>query len=67
VESDSVVDGFCEPDFGGGGTNVKGYTIRAWLAIEPNIYFGLNWMSSDQVAGPTLKADTFWLDANAAF
>ena len=67
VESDSVVDGFCEPDFGGGGTNVKGYTVRAWLALAPRIFLGLNWMSSDQVAGPTLKADTFWLDANAVF
>lgn len=67
VESDSVVDGFCDPDFGGGGTNVKGYAIRAALALAPRIFLGLNWMSSDQVAGPTLKADTFWLDANAVF
>jgi hypothetical protein len=67
VESDSVVDGFCDPYFGGGGTNVKGYTIRAALAIEPNVSFGLNWMSSDQVAGPTLKEDTFWLEVNGKF
>jgi hypothetical protein len=62
-----VVDGFCDPYFGGGGTNVKGYTIRAALAIEPNVSFGLNWMSSDQVAGPTLKEDTFWLEVNGKF
>jgi hypothetical protein len=67
VESDAVIDGFCEPDFGGGGTNVKGYTIRGWFALAPRIFLGLNWMSSDQVAGPTLKADTFWVDANAVF
>ncbi len=67
VESDAVVDGFCEPDFGGGGTNVKGYTIRAALAIEPNIFFALVWMSSDQVAGPTLKADNIWIDVNGKF
>ena len=24
VESDAVVDGFCDSDFGGGGTNLKG-------------------------------------------
>ncbi len=67
VESDSVIDGFCEPDFGGGGTNVKGYTIRATLALAPKVFVGLRWMSSDQVAGPTLKADTFWIDVNAIF
>jgi len=67
VESDAVVDGFCEPDFGGGGTNVKGYTIRAALALAPKIFLGLNWMSSDQVAGPTLKMDTFWLDVTAKY
>jgi len=67
VESDSVIDGFCEPDFGGGGTNVKGYTIRAALAIEPNISLALVWMSSDQVAGPTLKTDNIWFDVNGKF
>ena len=67
VESDSVVDGFCEPDFGGGGTNVKGYTIRAALALEPNVFLALAWMSSDQVAGPTLKADTLELDVSGKF
>jgi len=65
VESDAVVDGFCDSDFGGGGTNVKGYTISAALALAPKISLGLRWMSSDQVAGPTLKADTLQLDVNA--
>jgi hypothetical protein len=67
VESDSVVDGFCDSEFGGGGTNVKGYSISAALAIERNIYFSLRWMSSDEVAGPTLKADTLQLDVGGKF
>ena len=65
VESDAVVDGFCDSDFGGGGTNVKGYSIHAALALAPKIALGLHWMSSDQVAGPTLKADTLQLEVNA--
>ena len=65
VASDAVVDGFCDSDFGGGGTNVKGYSINAALALAPKISLGLHWMSSDQVAGPTLKADTLQLDVNA--
>lgn len=67
VESDAVVDGFCEPDFGGGGTNVKGYEIRAALALAPRFFMQVRWYSSDQVAGPTLRADTFMLDLNAKF
>jgi hypothetical protein len=65
VESDSVVDGFCDNNFGGGGTNVKGYTISGSLALAPKIFVVASWMSSDEVAGPTLKADTFQLDVNA--
>jgi hypothetical protein len=67
VGSDAVVDGFCDSEFGGGGTNVKGYTISAALAIQPNIFFALTWMSSDQVAGPTLKEDVLQLDVNGKF
>ena len=67
VESDSVIDGFCDNDFGGGGTNVKGYSIGAALALAPRIAVGVRWFSSDQVAGPTLKADTFQVDLNAKF
>jgi len=67
VGSDAVVDGLCDSDFGGGGTNVKGFTIAAALALAPKISLGLRWMSSDQVAGPTLKNDTFQFDLNAKF
>lgn len=65
VESDAVIDGFCDSDFGGGGTNVKGYTIGGALAITPRVFLTLRWMSSDQVAGPTLKADVIQFDVNA--
>jgi len=67
VESDAVIDGFCDSDFGGGGTNVRGYTIGGALALSPRVSLGLRWYSSDQVAGPTLKADTLLIDANATF
>lgn len=67
VESDAVIDGFCEPDFGGGGTNVKGPSISAALALAPRISLELRWMSSDQVAGPTLSEDTIMLDVNGKF
>jgi len=67
VESDAVVDGFTDSDFGGGGTNLKGFTIGATMAVSPSVRLGLRWMSANQIAGPTLKSDTLQLDLNAKF
>lgn len=67
VESDAVVDGFTDSDFGGGGTNVQGFTLGAAMALTPSIRFGIRWMSSDEIVGPPLSSDTLQLDLNAKF
>ena len=67
VESDSVVDGFCDADFGLGGTNLKGYTIYGEVAISPRVSFGLRWMSAQQVSGPPFKSDILQVDFNGKF
>lgn len=67
VESDAVVDGFCDSDFGGGGTNLKGYTIYGRLALTPRVWLGLRWMSADSIAGPTYKDDVVQFEVNAKF
>ena len=67
VESDAVVDGFADSDFGGGGTNVQGYTFGGALALGSRVAFGLRWMSSNQIAGPPLKADTLQVDVSGKF
>lgn len=67
VESDAVVDGFADSDFGGGGTNVKGFHLGTTFAITPNVNAGLRWLSSDEIAGPPLKSDTLQVDINAKF
>lgn len=67
VESDSVVDGFADSNFGGGGTNVKGYHLGASFAVSPKVRFGARWLASDEIAGPPLSSDTFQLDLNANF
>lgn len=67
VESDSIVDGFTDSDFGGGGTNVKGFHIGGAFALSPHVRAGMRWMSSDQIAGPPLKNDTLQIDLNAKF
>jgi hypothetical protein len=67
LESDAVIDGFNDNDFGGGGTNVKGYILGGKLALSKRVWLGMSWMSTSQIAGPPLKADTFWFDINAKF
>jgi len=67
VESDAVIDGFCDTDFGGGGTNLKGFTIGGSLAFSPRTWLNLRWMSADSIAGPAFRQDTFQVDFNAKF
>jgi hypothetical protein len=67
VESDSVIDGFTDSDFGGGGTNMKGFTIGGNYALSPSVRVGARWMSANEIAGPTLKSDVLQFDINAKF
>jgi hypothetical protein len=67
VESDAVIDGFCDSDFGGGGTNLKGYAVGGNLALSKNVFLGARWLSATGIAGPTYKADILQLDLNARF
>jgi hypothetical protein len=67
VGSDAVIDGFNDSEFGGGGTNVKGFTVGANLALSPRVSIGFSWMSADQIAGPPFKQDLFQFDLRARF
>ena len=67
VESDAVIDGFCDSDFGGGGTNLKGFTVGGGLGLSSRVWLGLQWMSGDSIAGPTFKDDIIQFDINAKF
>lgn len=67
VGSDAVVDGFNDSDFGGGGTNVKGCILQGAVALSPHAIFGVQWLSSDQIAGPPLRNDTLQVDFKFKF
>ncbi len=71
VESDAVVDGFVDSDFGitggFGGTNLKGYGVGGNVALSPKVSIGLRWMSANEVAGPPLKSDVVEIDLNGKF
>ncbi len=67
VESDAVIDGLNDSDFGHGGTNQEGYTLYGALALSPRFTVGARWLSSDEIAGPPLKSDIFMLDLTGKF
>lgn len=67
VETDAVVDGFADSDFGLGGTNVKGFTVYGGYAITPNVSFNIRWLSADPVTGPPSKADVLQIDITGKF
>ncbi len=69
VESDAVVDGFTDSDFGAplSGTNLKGFTFGGRLALSHNVWLGLRWMSADSIAGPQFKGDVLQVDLNGKF
>lgn len=67
VEADAVVDGFADSDFGGGGTNLKGFTLGGNVALSHRVWIGARLMSADNVSRPTYKNDTFQFDINGRF
>jgi len=67
VGSDAVVDGFNDSDFGGGGTNVKGFSFGGNLALSHGTKLGLRWLSATQVVGPVFKNDIIQLDFSGKF
>ena len=66
-QSDATVDGFNDPNFGLGGTNLKGYRLFGAVALSKHVNLFMRWMSANEVAGPTFRSDVFQLDFNAKF
>ncbi len=67
IESDALIDGFNDSDFGGGGTNMKGFAVSGAYALTPRVRVGVSWNSTTQIAGPPLKSDTLFFDLTAKF
>ncbi len=67
IESDAVVDGFTDSDFGLGGTNMKGYGVFGTWAVSPRTALGLRWVSATELVGPPLRNDTLQIDFSGKF
>ena len=66
-DSDATVDGFNDPNFGLGGTNLKGYRLFGAVALSKHINLFIRWMSANEVSGPTFRSDVLQVDFNAKF
>ncbi len=67
IGSDSVVDGFNDSDFGGGGTNMMGFTVGGFLSLSENVYLGVRWMGAESIAGPQYDTNIFYLEIDSKF
>jgi hypothetical protein len=67
IQPDAVLDAFNDHDFHMGGTNAKGYYLKASLGIFDNTWLNARWFSADEVYGPPLAIDVMQLDLNARF
>jgi Putative porin len=67
VGSDALIDGFNDNYFGGGGTNIEGYSIGAQVALSSRVKVGLRWISANELTGPPLSQDIFLFDLSAKF
>ena len=79
VGSDAVLDAFTDSDFGMGGTNNKGLTLKYSYGVAANTWLSFRWMSSDLVDSmipsalnannPNTKfsVDSIFIDLNTRF
>jgi Putative porin len=67
LESDATLDAFVDPDFGLGGTNLKGYFVGGNLGLSDNVWTTLRWMSATNIAGSPYAVDVLLVDLNAKF
>jgi hypothetical protein len=67
IQPDAVLDAFNDHDFHLGGTNAKGYFVKASYAVFDHTWLSARWFSSNEVYGPPLSIDVLQLELNASF
>lgn len=67
VEADAVIDAFVDSDFGGGGTNLKGFTLSAAVALSQRVSLAARWFSATSIGGPKFNNDVFQFEISGKF
>ncbi|HEY5756062.1 MAG TPA: putative porin [Steroidobacter sp.] len=67
LERDAVVDAFTDSDFNLGGTDAKGYVIRADWWFRNRASLSLRYISTESIDSVPVNVDTAMLDINGTF
>lgn len=67
LESDAVMDAFTDPDFGLGGTNLKGYIVGGRVGLGSNVWASVKYMSANSIAGSPFAVDVVQVDLTGKF
>jgi hypothetical protein len=67
LQPDAVLDAFNDQYFHLGGTNAKGYFVKASMGLFHDTWLEARWFSANEVYGPPLAIDVFQLDLYTAF
>ena len=69
LQSDAVVDGFNDSDFGAPltGTNLKGFTVGGDVALSSAVWLGLHLLKADAIVGPPFTSYVVQFDLNGRF
>jgi polyhydroxyalkanoate synthesis regulator phasin len=67
LERDAVVDAFTDSDFNLGGTDAKGYVLRADWWFRNRTALSLRYISTESIDSVPVNVDTAMLDINGSF
>ena len=67
VEPDATFGALTDSDFGGGGTNHKGYIMGAQMGLNKWASVGVKYFRTDAVEGTHNPVDTFQADLQTKF
>lgn len=67
LQRDAVLDAYTDSNFHLGGTDAKGFIIRAEVGLATNTWLAMHWYSSNPIDGPPYGIDTFQLGLLAKF
>jgi hypothetical protein len=67
LQRDAVLDAFTDSDFHLGGTNAQGYILGGEYGLDKNVSVAGKWFSANEISGPPLAIDVFFIDLNVRF
>lgn len=67
LQRDAVLDAWTDSNFGLGGTDTQGYSLRVRYGFLDDAWLDVRWLSSSEIDGPPLTIDSLLIDLNTRF